>query len=137
MTKFDWELFSNVGDDLSQINDEAHIRSAISRYYYAVFGSARYYLAEYMYEESFLHVSQAHSKVCTRLKSSHDDNESALGELLENLMEKRVDADYLINKDDEVLNEEYFIRELPMVQSLTREALLHLSALKNNPPRQL
>ena len=90
-----------------------------------------------MYEESFLHVSQAHSKVCTRLKSSHDDNESALGELLENLMEKRVDADYLINKDDEVLNEEYFIRELPMVQSLTREALLHLSALKNNPPRQL
>lgn len=137
MTRFDWELFSNVGDDLSQENDEAHIRSAINRYYYAVFGSARYYLAEYMYEESYLHVSRAHSKVCDRLKSSHDDNESALGELLENLMEKRVAADYLIDKDGEDLNDEYFIKELPMVQSLTKEALLHLSVLKNNPPRRL
>lgn len=41
MTYFDWRDFFNLAEELSNRNDEACIRSAISRYYYSAFCSAR------------------------------------------------------------------------------------------------
>ena len=41
MTVFEWEHFINVADNLCQNDEESFIRSAISRYYYAAFGTSR------------------------------------------------------------------------------------------------
>ena len=38
---FEWVNFQRIADELADKDDEAAIRSAISRYYYAVFCSAR------------------------------------------------------------------------------------------------
>ena len=36
--KFDYNKFFNIGEELSLKEDETYLRSAISRYYYCVFG---------------------------------------------------------------------------------------------------
>ena len=43
---YDFKEFYDVGEELSQKDDEAHIRSAINRDYYALFGESRRYLVE-------------------------------------------------------------------------------------------
>ena len=47
---FDFSKFSDVGDYLSLKNCEENNRSAISRYYYSVFGSVRMYLVLFLNE---------------------------------------------------------------------------------------
>ena len=44
MKKFIWSDFYEVGLDLSKNTDKAYLRSAIGRYYYAIFGMAKLYL---------------------------------------------------------------------------------------------
>lgn len=41
---FDWLDFKKVADELAKSTDEAFIRSAIIRYYYAIFSAIREYL---------------------------------------------------------------------------------------------
>ncbi len=41
---FDWKQYLNLADELSHRSDEAALRSAVSRAYYAAFGAARNYL---------------------------------------------------------------------------------------------
>lgn len=43
---YDFEEFYEIGKELSAIDDESHIRSAINRNYYALFGESRKYLVE-------------------------------------------------------------------------------------------
>ena len=104
MTYFDWRDFFNLAEELSNRNDEACIRSAISRYYYSAFFSARYYLVEIKGENQFLTRRRIHTKLYEYLKNSDDDNEAELGELLEILFEKRNCADY----DWQNTNKDYF-----------------------------
>ena len=54
---------------------------------------------------------------------------------LEELFKKRVDADYLIERDGKDLNLEYFNNELRNVQKQSSDAMQIISILKNNPPR--
>lgn len=129
MSHFDWYEFYKVAEELSQKDDEASIRSAISRYYYAAFCSARYYLVEFKREEKFLTHNSAHKKVHEELQRSSNDNESELGDLLETLFEKRNNADY----QWENVNKSYFSNELPIVREKVNLAFEHISALKNNP----
>ena len=35
MTTFDWAELKLIGDELSQTDNEAHLKSAFGRYYYA------------------------------------------------------------------------------------------------------
>ena len=130
MNHFDWHEFYNLADELSQKDDEASIRSAISRYYYSAFCSARYYLVEIKGEVEFLQRKGIHKKVYTHLKDSNDDNEAELGELLEILFEKRNNADYDWNN----LNIDTFKSDLPIVQAKVNLAFIDINALKNNPP---
>lgn len=43
---YNFEEFYKIGKELSQREDEAHLRSAINRDYYSLFGESRRYLVE-------------------------------------------------------------------------------------------
>lgn len=127
---FNWKEYSNVADKLSQSKDnEAFLRAAISRYYYSVFGSARYYLVEKKSETQFLNRGGIHTRVYDELKKSTDDNEAELGDLLETLSEIRNKADY----DWENIDITYFQKQLPIVQEKVEKAFEDINALNNYP----
>lgn len=129
MNYFDWKKVFFLAEELSQCDDEAHIRSAISRYYYSAFCSARFYLVEIKNEYSYLDRYRIHTKVYEDLKKSSNNNEAELGELLEQLFQKRNCADY----DWKNTNKTYFKNELPIVKELTNQAFLNIDFLINNP----
>lgn len=130
---FDWKNLKAVGDELSLTDDEAHLRSAFGRYYYAPYCSTKYYLINIGHQE-YIGSKGSHSTLYKELKKSPDYNEQQLGNLLENLFKKRVDADYLTEKDGKTLDENYFKNELQNMQIKSDEALKLISILENNPP---
>lgn len=133
MTTFDWAKIKPIGDELSKEYDEAHLRSAFGRYYYAPYCSTKYYLVDIGHSE-YLSKKGSHNDLYTDLQKSPDENERKLGELLEKLFKKRVDADYLLEKNGKTLGEKYFQKELHDVESNSRKALQLVEILKNNPP---
>lgn len=127
---FDWKDYYHLAKSLSNdVGDEASIRSAISRYYYSAFCSARYYLVEVKHEEHLLDIRGAHTKVYSFLQKSDDLNENELGEILETLFEKRNCADYDWRNTDL----EYFKNDLSIVEALVEKAFLNIDALNNSP----
>ena len=134
MTTFDWTLIHTIGDELIQNDDEAHLRSAFNRYYYGPYCSTRYYLIN-LGQLKYLGPKGGHENLYEELKKSPDYNEKALGNLLEELFRKRVDADYLIEKNGKDLDLSYFRNNLSKVQSQSKQAMQLVSILKNNPPR--
>ena len=130
---FDWKKLKTVGDELSQTDDEAHLRSAVGRYYYAPYCSTKYYLVNIGHIE-YLGPKGSHSTLYEELQNSPDYNEQQLGELLENLFKIRVDADYRIEKDGKPLDEKYFKKELENTKKKSSAALNLVSILENNPP---
>lgn len=86
---FDFSKFIDVGNSLSNIDNEEYARSAIGRYYYSVFGCARVYLIFIMGENDFRGYGNIHSKLCDRLRQSDDDTESTVGMTLEKLRQLR------------------------------------------------
>lgn len=135
MTHFDWYNYYEVAEHLSEFDDEGSLRSAISRYYYFAFCSARYYLVEIKNMHKFKYSKAGtHKKVYEYLQKYGNDNEAALGELLETLFEKRNCADYdWIDDKGNSLDKEYFSRELIVVKAKIEEALIHINVIKNNP----
>lgn len=134
MTSFDWMELKPIGDELSQTIDEAHLRSAFGRYYYAPYCSTKFYLVDIGHPE-YLGQLGSHKNLYQELQNSPDANERKLGRDLEELLKKRVDADYLIERDGKDLNLEYFNNELRNVQKQSSDAMQIISILKNNPPR--
>jgi hypothetical protein len=134
MTTFDWALIHPIGDELIQTDDESHLRSAFNRYYYGSYCSTKYYLVN-LGNLEFLGVKGGHKNLYEELKKSPNDNEKKLGHDLEELFKKRVDADYLLERDGKNLDVEYFRNELSNVQSQSNEAMRIVSILKNNPPK--
>ena len=131
---FDWQTLKTVGDELSLTDDEAHLRSAISRYYYAPYCSTKYYLVNIGHQE-YLGPKGSYGKLQKELQNSPDYNEQQLGDLLEKLFKKRVDADYLTERNGKIIDEDYFKKELSDVKDNSKKALKLVSILKNNPPR--
>lgn len=134
MTTFDWALIQPIGDELIQTDDEAHLRSAFNRYYYGPYCSTKYYLINLGHFE-YLGFKGKHNNLYEELKKSPDSNEKALGNLLEQLFKKRVNADYLLERNGKDLDLEYFRNELANVQSHLKRAMQLVSILKNNPPK--
>lgn len=133
MTTFDWASIQPIGDELIQVDDEAHIRSAFDRYYYGPYCSTKYYLVNLGHIE-YLGLKGGHKNLYEELKRSPDYNEQKLGQDLEELFKKRVDADYLVERDGKNLDLEYFRNELSNVQARSKQAMQLVSILKNNPP---
>jgi hypothetical protein len=133
MTSFDWQNLMPIGDELSRTGDEAHLRSAFGRYYYAPYGFAKYYLIG-LGRIEYLGPLGSHSNLIDD-KTSPDYNEQNLGIILEELFEKRVEADYLVEKKGKDLDLKYFKDELDNVKTQSAEAIKLVRILKNNPPR--
>ncbi len=128
---FEWVNFQRIADELADKDDEAAIRSAISRYYYAVFCSARLYLIEckdkhYLAENKN---SNVHRDVRNILGSSEDNTEAKIGETLDSLRVLRNDADYDWKKD-----KTYFKKEILKIKKKSHDSLDSIEYLKNNPP---
>lgn len=104
---FDWLEFKKVGDVLSQNSDEAYVRSAITRYYYAVFSAMREYLIMVKKQYQFLSRYKVHRRVWEFLIISENDNEREIGEFLAKVRNVRNSADY-----DNENDYEYFVEEL-------------------------
>ena len=130
---FDFSRFLDVANVLSQVNDEAYIRSAISRYYYAIFCCIRRYLIEIKGEFEFEDGFKVHSRISKRLISSDDDTERCLGEALSDLREIRNRADYDWRNGDL----SFFKENLSDVKKESELALTQIESLKNFPPYKI
>ena len=130
---FDFSDFFEVGLLLSQVDDDAYIRSAIGRYYYAVFGCVRRYLVEIMHEFEFKEEHDIHSRIRKRLLNSSDNTEHYIGELLDDLRKLRNDADYEWQLEDE----RYFIKNHLKAADNSKIALEQVVLLRNSPPFEL
>ena len=97
---YNFEEFYQIGEELSQQNDEAHIRSAINRDYYALFGESRKYLVEIRGKKYLTTKNGIPTKVCNALMFSKDSTEKYVGNILFNLKKARGYADYDWNKKD-------------------------------------
>lgn len=130
MTHFDWKGQYNLAKKLSKnIDDEASIRSAISRCYYSAFCSARYYLVEVKHEEHLLDTVGAHTNVYSFLQKSDNFNEMNWGKY-QKLCLKRGIVQIMIG---ETLIQNFFINDLSIVETLVEKAFLNMNVLNNNP----
>lgn len=130
---FDFSKFNDVGDYLSKIDSEENNRSAISRYYYSVFGSVRMYLVLIMQEFEFTNNHDVHSRICDRMIDSKDNTESEIGEILDDLREIRNYADYDWENYDSI----YFKKILIKARKNSKSAIEQLNALENYPPYKI
>jgi len=101
---FDWTAYLHLAQELSgqttiPPTQEARLRSAISRAYYAAFCKARNHLRD---KEglSIPLTGQAHTIIWRRFKNSSDQLRKEIGENLRRLRNDRRQADY----DDDVRN---------------------------------
>lgn len=130
---FDFSRFLDVGDCLVQFDDEACIRSAISRYYYAIFCCIRRYLIDIMHEYEFEKRFDVHNMIYKRLILSNDSTERSLGESLNDLRELRNCADY----DWKNYSLDFFKENLLDVRKESKLAIQQIRALRNSPPYDL
>ena len=126
-TMYDFKEFFDIGKDLSKMDDEAHIRSAINRNYYALFGESRKYLVEIIKKKYLKTKNGIHGKVCNTLMYSNDLTENYLGNILFNLIEIRGFADY--DWKDKDYN--YFKKVLPGIKEDVKKGLESIEYLKD------
>ncbi len=96
---FDWSEYLNVAKELAGItttpaNQEAKLRAAISRAYYAAFIKARNYLRD-QEGHSIPKTSDAHKYVRNQFELSSDPIRKTVAEKLARLREFRGQADYV------------------------------------------
>jgi uncharacterized protein (UPF0332 family) len=92
---FDWKTYLDVSEALIKNRttgfEEAYLRSAISRAYYAVFGIARSYLKS---EGTTISAIDTHKFLRNEFKNSPDNIKKKIGNNLERLWRDRKEADY-------------------------------------------
>ena len=123
---YNFEEFYDVWEELSNTKDEAHIRSAINRDYYALFGESRKYLIEVRKKKYLKTKIGIHTKVCNALRYSNDSTEKYIGDILFNLMEIRGFADYDWKEKDY----NYFKKVFPKLKEDVKKGLESLKYLK-------
>ena len=93
------EYVANVARELAQIdtppaNEEARLRAAISRAYYAAFNQARQYIEEVFYTKASADEGKSHLFVITWFDTYPDEAFQRIGDHLDNLRGRRRRADY-------------------------------------------
>src|SRR5687768_14761663 len=94
---FDWADFLEAAEDLAKRGDEAGLRSAVSRAYYAAFCSARNHLRDKR-SIPIPKTGAAHRIVWDQFEASNDRDDRLIGTLGVRLRRSRNKVDY----DDEV-----------------------------------
>lgn len=136
MNDFSWEDYFYLAEELSKVQKEEYIRSAISRYYYSVFGLAKEYLIlknEMSSRSNGISPrnkgSYVHELVSHILETSSDDTEAYVGETLSSLRVERNKADYDVGD----INLEYFMKEFDKIREKASGALESIKYLIDNP----
>lgn len=95
--RFDWQEYLKLAQELAgqsvKSNEEARLRSSISRAYYAAFCNARNYL-HYIEGHKIPSTSYAHRLVREQFKKSNDRLRRDIGIDMERLRQNRNKADY-------------------------------------------
>lgn len=92
---FNWLNYIFLAKVLIDRNDEASLRSAISRLYYGFFGIVRRYLINVKNKYYLSKIkSDVHYDVYRELKRSNNPTEKEIAEILNNLRVVRNNADY-------------------------------------------
>lgn len=92
---FDWQKFLVLAGSLLIYDDEEYIRTAISRYYYGLFGVLRRYLINVKHKYYLKNSTAAvHRKVYDELRFSNDSSEKQISHVLNKLRVIRNSADY-------------------------------------------
>ena len=94
---FDWNEYTRLADELSKREDEASLRTAISRLYYSVYHQARDYLLE---ENVPLSMTDSSHKVVWKTYLRMGGSCSAVGRSGERMHDNRRTADYDKNAPD-------------------------------------
>ena len=123
MSNFEWSDFFKVGKKLKN-GDEASKRTAISRFYYAAFGSSREYLTEVLNESQYLSRKDIHSKVLKRFQESLYPDENSIHPLLLKLRSERNKADY---------SKLYVPKNINAREKDSKEILKKVEELNKNP----
>ena len=127
---FDFRKVSDVANYLAQMDGEEYDRSAISRYYYSLFGCVRMYLVLILGEANFEYGKDIHRRICNRLIDSDDSTEHSLGKTLEKLRQLRNMSDYdWVNKDSD-----FFKNKLEFVRKESKMGLEQVNSLRKSPP---
>lgn len=95
---FDWSEYLKLaqelaGDDTDPANEEAKLRSSISRAYYAAFCKARNHLRD-VDGQNVPTSGKAHTYVCKKFEYSYDRTRAKIGTNLRRLKDYRKQADY-------------------------------------------
>lgn len=96
---FDWWDFLGVAERMAGTSDEAERRTAISRTYYAAFGTALAWRKGCRYFET-LEDGSDHQRLWAEFKESADGDERYIGELGSRLRRRRNAADYWPRVDE-------------------------------------
>jgi uncharacterized protein (UPF0332 family) len=96
---FDWEEFlilahELVGKSTRSAHEDAKMRSAISRAYYAAFNRAKSYLIDKDYDRSIPTDGRAHEEVKNKFLNHDDERRQRIGTNLERILKDRKRADY-------------------------------------------
>lgn len=113
---FDWIDFIKLAKKLVKNQDEASLRSVISRAYYGVFCIARNKKGLKNYKKS-----NVHRKVIIHYQSSNNSDEKYVGKILDDLRRERNDADY---NEDKVVNSELAQRILLKANNVLKKLRL-------------
>ena len=124
---YNFEEFYKIGEELSKIEDKAHLRSATNRNYYSLFGESRRYLVEVKGKKYLETKKGIHGKVCNALINSNDSTENYIGKILLKLIPIRGIADYDWKEKDF----KYFKKIFPKVQKDVEKGLQSLEYLNN------
>jgi hypothetical protein len=99
-TPFSWTDFVVLAEALAGMDDEASLRTAVSRGYYAVFHLAQMVLERHDPEFHSLRVSDSHKQVWDRLQSIDRRQAKTAVRSGRSLLNKRKQADYRLNVGD-------------------------------------
>jgi uncharacterized protein (UPF0332 family) len=95
---FDWIQYLRLAQWLCGAgpspDEEARLRCAVSRAYYAAFGRARRYLVELLGEQDIPTTGEVHEFVINYFREADDTDVALLGSDLDDLRDLRRDADY-------------------------------------------
>lgn len=99
-TAFDWSEFASLAVRLAEQDDEASLRTSVSRGYYAVFHLAQQVLELHDPEFHTLRVKDSHKLVWDRLAALKRKQAKTAERSGRSLLHKRKDADYRVDTAD-------------------------------------
>jgi len=125
---FDWTEYLKLAQELAgqatnPANEEAKLRSSISRAYYAAFCKARNHLRDI--DGDSIPRSDVHAYVCNKFKLSTDKSRVAIGNELDRQRVRRNKADY----DDSVTRLSLMAKMAKMSLKSTQDIIYMLSSL--------